>query len=303
MLEGRAQRRLRVNDFSVTGGRTGFLLVHGLGGTPRELRYLAMALERSGYAVHCCQLPGHCGTEQDLIASTWTDWNAAVASAYADLRKQCPRVIVGGLSMGAVLALNLAAETEQKPDGLLLLAPTFWYDGWAVPWYSFLIRLLKSTPIRHNAYSTEREPFGIKDKRVRHIVMQQMLSGDSSVAGCLRTPGEALRQFVDLVDHVKPRLGSIKCPALVLHPREDDMASLSNAVLLQRKLGGLVECVVLDDCHHMITIDQQRDLVVDKTVRFTEWLEATIDEQVRRKVWRSLRAEAGVPDVTGTSVP
>ena len=292
-----------MNDFSATGSRIGFLLIHGLGGTPRELRYLATALERSGHVVRCCQLPGHCGTEQELIASTWMDWSGSVAAAYGDLKRQCPRVIVGGLSMGAILALNLAAEAEVKPDGLLLLAPTFWYDGWAVPWYSFLIRLLKNTPIRHFAYSTEREPYGIKDQRVRRIVMQQMLSGDSSAAGCLRTPGEALRQFVDLVDQVKPRLGSIKCPALVMHPREDDMASLSNAILLQRKLGGLVECVVLDDCHHMITIDQQRDLVVDKTLRFAEWLEATIDEEVRKKLWRAMRTSAGITEVSSISIP
>ena len=292
-----------MNDLSLPArGRIGFLLVHGLGGTPRELRYLAVALERSGHIVHCCKLPGHCGTEQELIASTWIDWSGAVASAYATLRSQCSHVIAGGLSMGAILALNLAAEVEHKPDGLLLLAPTFWYDGWAVPWYSFLVRVLKDTPIRHIAYSTEREPYGIKDKRVRRIVMRQMMSGDNSEAGCIRTPGEALRQFVNLVDHVKPRLGSIKCPALVLHPREDDMASLSNAELLQRKLGGIVECVVLDDCHHMITIDQQRDLVVDKTIRFTEWLEATIDERFRQQSTRALRLQAGGAGLTSSSV-
>lgn len=284
-----------MNDFSMAGGRAGFLLVHGLGGTPRELRYLATSLQRSGYVVHCCQLPGHCGTEEQLAASTWKDWSAAVASAYTDLRLQCPRVIVGGLSMGAILALDLAAEAEHKPDGLLLLAPTFWSDGRAVSWYSYLIRRF--------AHSTGRAPFGIKNQQVRRIVMQQLLSGDSAKAGSLRTPGEALRQFVDLADHVKPRLGSIKCPALVLHPREDDMASLSNAVLLQRKLGGLVECVVLDDCHHVITIDQQRDLVVDKTLRFAEWLEATIDEEVRKKLWRAMRTGTGITELTRTSIP
>lgn len=290
-----------MNDFSMAGGRAGFLLVHGLGGTPRELRYLATSLQRSGYIVHCCQLHGHGSTVEQLAASTWNDWSASVASDYADLRLQCPRVIVGGLSMGAILALNLAAEAEHKPDGLLLLAPTFWYDGSTVPWYNFLLALLKNTPKRHFTYSTERAPYGIKDQRGRRIVMQQLLSGDGAEAGSLRTPEGTLRQFAGLVDHVKPRLGSIKCPALVLHPREDDMANLSNAVLLQRKLGGLVECVVLDDCHPMITIDQQRDLVVDKTLRFTEWLEATIDEEVRRKLWRAMRTGAGITELSRTS--
>jgi carboxylesterase len=273
-----------VEDYSIThqGGSLGYLLVHGLGGAPGELSYLAGTLAKSGYAVHCCQLPGHCRSQADLIASRWEDWSAAVATAYGEMRNRCQRVIVGGLSMGAILALNLAADAKVKPDGVVLLAPALWYDGWAVPWYSFLIRLLKDTPIRHFAYSSEREPYGIKDERVRRLVLRHLLSGDNAAAGCLRTPGEALRQFVKLVDHVKPKLGSIKCPSLVLHSREDDMASLSNAVFLQRHLGGLVDCVVLDDCYHMVTIDQQRHLVVDKTRRFTEWLEAYLDENDRK---------------------
>ena len=261
-------------DHSITyqGDSLGFLLIHGLGGTPLELKYVATGLARAGHTVQCCQLPGHCGTEADLIASRWQDWSGAVAAAYADLRQHCEHVVVGGLSMGAILSLDLAAEAEVKPDALALFAPTLWYDGWGVPWYSFLVRLLHETPLRHIAYCTEREPYGIKNDRLRNIIMSQMQSSDSSAAGCLRTPGEALRQFVRLVDHTKPKLGAIRVPTLVFHPREDDMASLSNAIYLQRRLGGLVDCVVLDDCYHMVTIDQQRDIVVARTLDFAEWI-------------------------------
>ena len=48
------------------GSRTGFLLVHGLGGTPVELRFVAQGLARAGYSVLCCQLAGHCGTAEQL---------------------------------------------------------------------------------------------------------------------------------------------------------------------------------------------------------------------------------------------
>jgi carboxylesterase len=44
------------------GGRTGFLLIHGLGGTPVELRFIALGLARAGHTVLCPQLAGHCGT-------------------------------------------------------------------------------------------------------------------------------------------------------------------------------------------------------------------------------------------------
>ena len=53
------------------GDRTGFLLIHGLGGTPVELRLVAKALARAGHTVHCPQLAGHCGSEADLLATSW----------------------------------------------------------------------------------------------------------------------------------------------------------------------------------------------------------------------------------------
>ena len=50
-------------------GRTGVLLVHGLGGTPIEMRYVALALSRAGHSVSVPQLAGHCATDDQKIAS------------------------------------------------------------------------------------------------------------------------------------------------------------------------------------------------------------------------------------------
>ena len=46
----------------------GFLLIHGLGGTPIEMRYVAQGLARAGHTAHVPQLAGHCGTAADLKA-------------------------------------------------------------------------------------------------------------------------------------------------------------------------------------------------------------------------------------------
>ena len=48
------------------GGRIGFLLVHGLAGTPAEKKILGQRLHRYGFAVLCPQLAGHCATEEGL---------------------------------------------------------------------------------------------------------------------------------------------------------------------------------------------------------------------------------------------
>ena len=48
----------------IAGGKVGVLLLHGLCGTPAEMRFVAMGLARAGYTVHCPQLAGHGGTEE-----------------------------------------------------------------------------------------------------------------------------------------------------------------------------------------------------------------------------------------------
>jgi esterase/lipase len=44
------------------GGKTGFLLIHGLSGTPVELRCHTQRLGPRGHTVYCPQLAGHCST-------------------------------------------------------------------------------------------------------------------------------------------------------------------------------------------------------------------------------------------------
>ena len=261
-------------SFTLRGGRTGFLLVHGLAGTPIELKFVAKGLAREGFTVHCCQLAGHCAGEEDLAATRWPDWFADVAAALDRLRAQCDSVIAGGLSMGAVLALHLAAQRPREVDGLVLYSPTFWYDGWAIPWYRFLLKLGIHTPVGRNYRFVEREPYGIKDPYIRSVIAGAIMSGDSAEAGLYATPSRSLRELWRLVDVVSAELPAIDSPTLLVQAREDDVSSLANAVHLQRRLGGLVDTLVLDDSYHMVTIDRQRDLVIERTLAFARWIES-----------------------------
>ena len=260
--------RLAAADHGIrlAGGRTGFLLLHGLGGTPVELKLIARALHAAGHTVHCPQLVGHCGSEGDLLATGWRDWAQSALDALACLNAECDRVIVGGLSMGAVLAIHVAAERPAHVDGLALYAPTLRYDGWSIPRYAFLLKWLINTPLGRRYSFSEREPYGIKHRRTRQTIMEAMASGDTALAGLEGTPALALQQLWRLVAVTRARMPTVTCPALLVHAREDDIAGLSNAFEIQHRLGGLVDAVILDDCYHLVTIDQQRGIVVDRTL-------------------------------------
>lgn len=250
--------------------KTGFLLIHGLSGTPVELRYIANGLARAGHSVYCPQLAGHCGTLEELRATTWHDWYDSAETALKRLSETCDQVFVGGLSMGAVLALRLASQHPDKVKGTMLYAPTMWFDGWGVPWYGRLFEIVLQKSVADLFWFSERSPYGIKDTRLRAIIAEAIHSGDPSKAGFLSIPGGPMFELRKLVRAVKADLASITQPSLILHPREDDRASLRNAQYLQRRLGGRVETVILEDSYHVITLDRQRDVVLDKTLGFAD---------------------------------
>lgn len=246
----------------------GVLLLHGLGGTPTELTTLARVLGTEGATVSCPILAGHCGTADDLRGTTWRDWYASAEFALSELEARCGTVVVGGLSMGALIAARLARENAGRVGGLVMLAPTFRYDGWAIPWYRFLLPLIINTPIGRRYAFVESEPYGIKDERIRRKVVAAMRRGESAEAGLLATPSAALQQMWRLADEVRRGLPAIGQETLVIHPRDDDVASLWNAILVQKHLGGRVECVVLEDSYHLVTVDRQRSFVARRCAEF-----------------------------------
>jgi carboxylesterase len=266
---------MRTMDQSIrlSGGRLGFLLIHGLGGTPMELRYVAQGLARAGHTVHVPQLAGHCGTARDLRATRWADWYASVEQEHDRLLARCDTIVVGGLSVGAILAVHHAARHPDGVSALALYAPSLWLDGWGVPWYAPLFSLVTMKWCANCFAFAERHPWGVKDTRLRALIAQAITSGDSSRAGIAALPGSMMLELRWLVQRVKKEIAQVRQPALIVHPREDDRASLRNLHYLQGSLGGLTETVVLNDSYHLVTLDRQRQIVVGRTLEFASRLQ------------------------------
>ncbi|HEY1103834.1 MAG TPA: alpha/beta fold hydrolase [Burkholderiaceae bacterium] len=262
------------NEFLFEGGRTGVLLVHGLTGTPNEMRMLGKGLHRAGFTVYGMQLAGHCGTSQDLLATHRADWSASVRAAAARLRTRTDRLVVMGLSMGAVLALELAADEPDGVAGVVALSTMFWHDGWSIPLYTklaFLMRPFRFFGIGRHKVFMEQPPYGIKDEALRKRIVAQMHSGDSAAAGLPGNPWWSLIEMRALSAHVLRRLPAIRCPVLALHAQHDDVSSVANArVIAAKARHAPVEIILLADSYHMITIDRERRAVIAHAVAFAE---------------------------------
>jgi carboxylesterase len=283
------------HSYRVAGGRVGVLLLHGLCGTPTEMRFVANGLARAGYTVHCPQLAGHCGTEEDIKNTTWQDWYASAEAALVEIRKECDIVIVGGLSTGAVLSLLLAANHPDKVQGTALFAPTLWLNGWLIPWHARLFRMVFSKRVANMIGFPDLHPHGIKDQRIRDFIQSALFSGDSSTAGLPNTPGGAVLEHRRLVNATKRRIGDIHQPALIVHPREDDYADLDNAWYLQRNLKGMVDMVVLEDSYHIVTVDRQRHVVVDRATTFVEMVVKRLQAATAKAATRASSTARLVP--------
>ena len=258
------------NEFVMPGfgpaARIGVLLVHGMTGTPAEMRVLGKGLNRQGFTVYAVQLAGHCGTMDDLVKTRWQDWLASVESGLERFSQHVDQVVVGGLSMGALLSLAIAEKRPDKVSGVCALSTTFRYDGWSIPSYTrlaFLLPLFRALGIGRKSVFMEAPPYGIKDEALRARIVEQMHSGDSAAAGLPGNPWWSIIELRRLAAHVQSHLADLRAPCLVIHANEDDISHVSNAHDIERgAVNAKVEVVLLDNCYHMITIDRERRTVI-----------------------------------------
>jgi carboxylesterase len=260
-----------------TNGR-GVLLIHGLTGTPLEMRMLALGLNNAGFTVHGVQLAGHCGTMDDLLATRWQDWNDSVRTAAEKLAKDVDLLFVGGLSMGAMLALKCAADMPQQVHGVGVYGATFRYDGWAIPWLArltFMLPLVKKLGFARDRVFMETEPYGLMDERLRAQISAAMQGGDSSVAGLPGNPWHSLAELFLLSRVVRRQLPEVTQPCLIAHAVNDDISSLKNAYLVMHGVSGPTETLFLENSYHMITIDKERRLLARRSAEFFASIDAT----------------------------
>ena len=251
--------------------RTGVLLVHGLTGTPAEMRLLAKGLNKQGFTVYAVQLAGHCGSMEDLVDTRWTDWLASVEGGLQRLSQHVDHVVVGGLSMGAAGAGRGPASSRQggrrlRPVHHLPLRrlehPLLHAPGLLLP-------LFRALGIGRRSVFMEQPPYGIKDEALRARVVEQMHSGDSAAAGLPGNPWWSIIELRRLSAHVLARLPQLRSPCLVIHARNDDISSVANAHdIVHGASQAHVELVLLDNSYHMVTIDRDRRTVIARTTEF-----------------------------------
>jgi carboxylesterase len=254
------------HKIELPGGNHSVLLIHGLTGSPFEMKYLARKLNKAGFTVKGPCLEGHCTTLKNLSKTNWKDWYRSVRESFIEMKKSSDTVSVAGLCMGALLSLHLAYELGSEVAAVSLISTTLFYDGWSLPWFKFLLPIAYYTPLRFIYSYSETEPYGIKNKPLRERIVNLM--NNDSIA-YIKTPATSMHELFKLIREVKRELPTITTPALLLHSREDDLTSIKNPDYVEAKIGSkIVRKIILDDSYHMMTIDNQKDRVAEETIKF-----------------------------------
>ena len=262
-------------------GRPGrLILFHGLASTPKEFGFLTHPLRRHGVRLQAPEIPGYsAGLLHD--DASWAQWVDAAARCLDDLEAASSEpYVLGGLCTGAMLAVAVAAQ-RPRPGlrGLALLSPLFAYDGWALPWWYALRPLAYALGLTRWFAMREREPFGLRNERMRQLIRQQLAASETSLAGPGAVPLRVVRESERLSARVRTLLPGLALPVQVQHAREDEICRLASVqAALKGVPTGLLSLHVLDNSYHMITADNDRHVVADRLSAFVQGLDAcTLD--------------------------
>jgi pimeloyl-ACP methyl ester carboxylesterase len=185
-------------------------------------------------------------------------------------------VALGGLSMGALLAL-IATSERTSSRALLLLAPALRLHGrnryfmaaGRLPGVDRLPFLIPKGPPETGAPVRAATSSTSAVARIAEEAEQRPGHDGRYDRIPLRWAAE-LRRLQRLAAEAAPR---VTCPTLVMHGLRDRTADPAGAVRLTQLLGGRVHARFFEASPHVLTLGPDRGAVADETVR---WLQAIV---------------------------
>ena len=237
----------RQGEGSPENERSAALCLHGLTGTPYEVRPLGAALAARGIRALGPALPGHNDTPGALAATSHHDWLEAARSHLRALRADHDWVFVVGLSMGGLLTLQLAAEAEA--DAVVTVATPLRLRG-VVPWVVPLLKYLVPFPKKRG--SDIRDP----EARKRHPGYRVM-------------PLRSVHELMRLQEQVRRQLERVQCPILVAHGVHDRTADPADARSIIEQVGSdRHELLWLESSGHVVPGDRDGPTLARATAEF-----------------------------------
>lgn len=232
------------DPFKYSGGQAGCLLIHGLAGSPAEMRPLGEFLAKRGLTVVAPLLAGHGTSPDDLALTRWPDWHGSAEKALLKLSGECCEVHLIGFSMGGTIALHLSAH--HPVASVTSLAGAMFLANRAL----FLVDLLQYV--------------------VPHIPSRPSNPDVAAQAtGYDRFPLKALASLRGYLRVVRRELPTIEAPALIVQGRLDRAVDARSALYIHEHVGSREKRLLwLERGGHMITLERGREKLFAEVAKF-----------------------------------
>jgi carboxylesterase len=229
-------------------------MLHGFTGSPWDLRPLGEALCAAGYRAACPVLPGHGDAAGDISGVTELEWEECADGALRALHAETQAPVhLLGFSMGALLAVALAANHPARVRSLALLAPALRTQDPAVDWF----RRLRLLPLERLRPWVPKKGTDIQDVVTR-----------AAAPLMPRWPLGWLRGLLRLQSRAAALAPTVRAPALLLAADRDAVVALSGVRALARLLPGTRRLARLPRSGHVIPRDLDAGRAAAELVEF-----------------------------------
>jgi len=216
----------------------GVLLIHGYMAAPEEMKYFAHYLHEKSFTVYVPRLKGHGTAPEDLAKTSYEQWIESDEEAFVVLKHTCKKIIVGGFSTGAGLALELSTRVDDIHAVFAVAPPMRLQDlgSYFVPaidaWNAVLKKIHLDTIAKEFIENKPENP---------HI-------------NYLRNPISGIHQLEKLMEQLEPKLKNINIPTLVIQSRKDPVVNPKGTLKLFEQLGSPIkEYYIFDyECHGIL---------------------------------------------------
>ncbi len=235
------------------------LILHGFTSSLDAVRPLVPLVERLGLPYRMPVLRGHGTRPEDLRGVRHEHWYADAEAALLELRQEAEQVAICGLSMGGLVALELAARHPDDVAALITLGAALYIKSplvHASKLIASLVDMWTPTPGR-----------GYADRALaRGSTNYKSFATDALVS--LHAYGGVVRGL----------LGQVRAPILVLHARNDRVIKPASADYIYEHVASREkQRVFLERCNHEMLLDCESERVLGLVERM---LRQTLEAQL-----------------------
>lgn len=202
----------------------GCLILHGFTSSLDTVRALVPMAERLGLPYRMPILRGHGTRPEDLRGVTWHHWRDDAAAALHDLRSEVDQIALCGLSMGGLVALNLAADYPDDIACVATIAAALRISSRLIPLSPVMARVLRNRMWRSDLSG------GYSDATlVANSTNYAMFPLDSIAS---------LYRYGQVVEQLLPR---VQAPLLVIHSHKDRVIKPISANIIYQRAGSRIK--------------------------------------------------------------